>query len=93
MKLVGWNPPVRGTRATALVLGGRVDEGMALAKEMIDRNTEPERKSFNALALALGYKARGNVAEGRTFVEMAEKLDPECLFLPRVRREFSGVAQ
>jgi tetratricopeptide (TPR) repeat protein len=90
MNQVGWNPPIRGTRSLALIVGGRIDEGLALAKEMLERNEEPEKKGFNALTLALGCKARGDVAEGRKYLEMAERLAPDDHLLPRVRREFAS---
>lgn len=87
MRLVGWNPPIRGTRAAALVVGGKLDEGLALAKEMLERNEEPEKKAFNAVVLALGHRRRGDLAEARRYLEMAERLGPEDHLLPLVRKE------
>lgn len=93
MNHVGWSPPIRGTRALALIAGGRIDEGLALAKEMMERNEEPEKKGFNALTLALGFKAQGEILEGRKYLEMGERLAPNDLLLPRARREFASSAQ
>lgn len=90
LRLVGWNPPVRGTRAATLVAAGRIEEGLALAKEMLERNEEPERKAFNALVLAMGCRRRGDLSQARRYFELGERLGPEDPFLPIVRRELNA---
>jgi tetratricopeptide (TPR) repeat protein len=87
-----WAPPIIGTRGAVLVEMGQLDEGIALLQEAMAKNTEAQGKAFEACYIAIGEKRRGNVAEGRRYLDMARSLDPRCPQIARAANELAGAA-
>jgi tetratricopeptide (TPR) repeat protein len=85
IKSLAWHPSIKGTRASVLVALGKWDEGILLAREVMDSSPEPSKKATHACTIALGFNGKGNQPEALKHLEMAERLDPTCDLLPRVR--------
>jgi tetratricopeptide (TPR) repeat protein len=88
-----WAPPVVGTRGVVLAEMGRLDEGIALLKEAMAKNTEAQGKAFEACYIAIGEKRRGNLAEGQRYLDMARSLDPRCFLIGRAANELAAAAE
>ena len=78
-----WLTYVQGTRGCILVELGRIEEGLALIQDAVDRSEEPRDKAFGACYIAIAEKRRGNLVLSRTYFEAARALDPDCLLLER----------
>ena len=83
LRTAPWMPAFKGTRGSVLVDLERVDEGLALLRESMERADNPQSKALNACYLAMGEARKGNVAEARRCLDAARSLDPGCLLLDR----------
>ncbi|EEF60923.1 M50 family metallopeptidase [Pedosphaera parvula] len=77
-------PAYRGTRGTVLVEMGRLNEGIALLKEAMEKHSDNESKAGDACHIAIAEKRRGNLEECKRFTDLARTLDPKCTLLKRV---------
>jgi hypothetical protein len=89
MKSVAWFPYIQGVRGSVLIERGKVDEGLELVRAAYGRQTDPDLKAYDACVLALAIKTKGQANEGRRYLAEAERLNPACRLLPRVRRELA----
>lgn len=87
-----WQPQIKGTRGSVLVVAGQVQGGTSLLREAFAENDDPEYKALNAAFLALGSARMGNVDEAHQFLRTAERLDPRCDQLERIRKEVVELA-
>ena len=84
MKELPFVPAYRGTRGTVLVEMGRLEEGIALLKEAMEKHSDNKSKAADACHIAIAEKRRGNLEECNKFINLAKKLDPKCPLLKRV---------
>jgi hypothetical protein len=78
------NVTVAGTRGSALIDLGRVEEGKALLHHVLAKSAEVIDKTYSHVFLALAAKAEENSMLAREHAVAAEKLDPACPVLKRV---------
>jgi predicted Zn-dependent protease len=74
MKSMAWNPAVKSSRASVLIKMGKVDEGIAMAKEVLGQHTEDQARAGTATVLAIGYHVKGDLVEGRKYLDQATLL-------------------
>jgi tetratricopeptide (TPR) repeat protein len=87
---VGWHPAVKGTRGSVLIELRRMDEGLSLVSAAMQAQADPRSKASNACYLAIGYARKGEWDEAKRYREIARNLDPDCILLDRVDREFAN---
>lgn len=87
MQLTPWLAMVKGTRGSVLLMLGRVDEATGLLRQAFDEHDEPDAKAINACYLAVALNRRGDLAQSRSYLEKARRLDPKCQFLPWALKE------
>jgi hypothetical protein len=92
MVTLAWNPIIRGTRGAALIEIGRLDEGMALALESIEKLEDERAKGVIAVTLAIAYKRKGDEVEGRKYLDRAVKAGVADARMRRAR-DLYGIAQ
>jgi len=78
------NISIRGTRASVLVDLGRIDEGNAMLKEVLEKTTSTIDKTYANIFLALAEKQRGKLESAHEYARNAAKTDPGCPALKRV---------
>jgi tetratricopeptide (TPR) repeat protein len=78
------NISVMGTRGSVLIDLGRVEEGSAMLKEVLEKTDSSIDKSYGNIFLALAEKQRGNLPLAREYAQKAVKVDPDCPALKRV---------
>lgn len=86
---IPWVPGVTVTRGEVLVELGRVDEGLALLRETITKQTDPELKADIAAYMAIGENRRGNFERALRYLDTTRTLDPQCRLLNRVMAELN----
>ena len=75
---------VKGTRGSLLVDSGQIDQGMAMLKEVMEKDPSAFDRAICACFLALGELKRNNLEAARKWQGEARKLDPDCGALGRV---------
>jgi hypothetical protein len=81
---IPWEPAVIGTRGAVLLWLDRYDEGIDLLKRAMLKTPDRRSQAADACFIALGEHLRGNQAESQKYLDLAKKLDPNSLALPRV---------
>ena len=85
--LLPGHPAIRGTRAFALILGGRPREGIDLGHAAYARTKEAPTKALQACVLAIGYARRWRFGQAARWIELARRADPSCSLLDRASGE------
>lgn len=94
MAIMAWSPVTKAARAAVLVERGRLDEGIALARQSIDQQEGDKSKKWNAVTLAIAYKRKGEEVEGRKFFDLAVRAGPDGPRMRRAREMYGlGIAQ
>ena len=94
MAIMAWSPVTQAARAAVLVEWGRLDEGIALARQSIDQQEGDKARMWNAVTLAIAYKRSGNEVEGRKYFDLAARAGLDGPRMRRVREMYgSGIAQ
>ncbi len=86
-KNVPWEPAVAGTRGAVLVALGQHQEGIELLRSAMVKSPDRHGKASDACLIALGEFRRGNLAQARSYLEIARRLDPGCSLIERASRE------
>ena len=84
-----WVPAFKGTRGSVLVESGRFDEGIALLKEAMEVNEDPQKKATNASYIAIAEARKGNIESARQYFTTARELDADCQLLDKVQNEIN----
>ena len=92
MDALPWNSAVKGTRGSVLVASGDVAIGINLLKEAWVENEDIQNQALNAAFLALGYARLKELQDARHWFNTAQRLDPHCSQLKRVRQEIDDLA-
>ncbi len=74
----------RGTRGSVLIDLGRIEEGKALLKEVLEKTESTIDKTFSNIFLALAEKQQDNLEKAREYAKKATEIDPDCPALKRV---------
>jgi hypothetical protein len=85
--LLPGHPAIRGTRAFALILGGRPREGIDLGHAAYARTKEAHTKALQACVLSIGYARRWPFGQAARWIELARRADPSCSLLDRASGE------
>ncbi len=81
------HPAIRGTRAFALILGGRPGEGIDLGLAAYAKTKEPPTKALQACVLAIGYARDWRFGQAARWIDLARRADPSCSLLDRASGE------
>jgi hypothetical protein len=81
------HPAIRGTRAFALILGGRPGEGIDLGHAACVKTKEAGPRALQACVLAIGYARDWRFGQAARWLELARKADPDCSLLGRASGE------
>jgi hypothetical protein len=90
---LAWHPAVTNTRGYALILDGKVEDGLARARRAYDAHTDRTDRATTACVLAIGAARLGNVDGGHAMVANARRLDAGCDLLRRADAELALVAE
>ena len=85
------HPAIRGTRAFALILGGRPGEGIDLGLAAYAKTKEPPAKALQACVLAIGYARDWRFGQAARWVDLARRADPSCSLLDRASGELENL--
>jgi len=85
--LLPGHPAIRGTRAFALILGGRPREGIDLGHAAYAKTREAQTKALQACVLAIGYARRWRFGQAAKWIDLARRADPSCSLLGRASGE------
>jgi len=85
--LLPGHPAIRGTRAFALILGGRPGEGIDLGHAAYAKTREAQTKALQACVLAIGYARRWRFGQAAKWIDLARRADPSCSLLGRASGE------
>lgn len=85
--LLPGHPAIRGTRAFALILGGRPGEGIDLGHAAYARTKEAQTKALQACVLAIGYARKWRFGQAARWIDLARRADPSCSLLGRASGE------
>ncbi len=85
------HPAVRGTRAFALILGGRPAEGVDLGLAAYRKTKEAGPKALQACVLAIGYARRWRFGQAARWIDLACRADPSCSLLGRASGELEAL--
>ena len=85
--LLPGHPAIRGTRAFALILGGRPREGIDLGHAAYAKTKEAQTKALQACVLAIGYARRWRFGQAARWIDLARRADPSCSLLGRASGE------
>jgi predicted Zn-dependent protease len=85
IRLLPEHPVVRGTRAFALIPGGRPGEGIDLGSAAYAKTKEKGPKALQTCALAIGYARKWGFSQADRWIARARRADPA--FPPLVRAE------
>jgi tetratricopeptide (TPR) repeat protein len=83
---IAWLPNMVGTRGTVLVERGDLEQGIPLLEKAMNDSEDIASKAENACILAIAESRRAKADRARSFLNLAEKLNPQCHLLPRVRQ-------
>jgi tetratricopeptide (TPR) repeat protein len=81
LKQIGWSSAVIGTRGAVLVEMGRLEEGIRLLKEALEKSKEGGGKASNAYHLAVAERKRGNESESHRYLQLTRKYNPHFFLL------------
>src|SRR5262249_2848238 len=70
---------LRGTRGSVLIETGRIEEGMAMLREVMENDDSVFDRAISAAFLALGEIRRQRPAAARQWLVQARDLDPRCV--------------
>jgi len=90
MATMAWHPSVQGTRAAVLVELGRLDDGIALARQSLGLQEQEKDKGWAAMTLAFGLKRKGEEIEGRKYFDLAVKVGTDGLRMQRLRELYEA---
>jgi len=85
--LLPGHPAIRGTRAFALILGGRPREGIDLGHAAYAKTKEAQTKALQACVLAIGYARKWRFGQAARWIDLARRADPSCSLLGRASGE------
>jgi Peptidase family M50 len=85
--LLPGHPAIRGTRAFALILGGRPGEGIDLGHAAYAKTKEAQTKALQACVLAIGYARKWRFGQAARWIDLARRADPSCSLLGRASGE------
>jgi len=85
------HPAVRGTRAFALILGGRSAEGLDLGLAAYRKTKEAGPKALQACVLAIGYARHWRFGQAARWLDIARRADPSCPLLGRASGELEAL--
>jgi Peptidase family M50 len=85
------HPAVRGTRAFALIIGGRPGEGIDLGNAAYAKTKEPGPRALQACVLAIGYARDWRFRQAERWIDVACRIDLGCSLLVRARAELEAV--
>jgi tetratricopeptide (TPR) repeat protein len=85
------HPAIRGTRAFALILGGRPGEGIDLGHAAYAKTKEAGPKALQACVLAIGYARKWRFGQAQRWIDLARRADPNCSLLGRAQGELEAV--
>jgi hypothetical protein len=91
LRQMWWEPSIAGTRGAVLVELGRLDEGIALLRESLEKHKDPYGRAANACHLAIGESRRGDLEMAKRYYQLARKLDSGNYLLERVDKAIRGV--
>jgi tetratricopeptide (TPR) repeat protein len=74
MTSMAWHAGVKGTRAAVLVALGRLEEGLGMARDALEHHAEDRGKADIACTLAIGLRNKGDLVEGRKYLDLATQL-------------------
>jgi Peptidase family M50 len=89
--LLPGHPAIRGTRAFALILGGRPREGIDLGHAAYAKTKEAQTKALQACVLAIGYARKWRFGQAARWIDLARRADPNCSLLGRAQGELEAV--
>jgi hypothetical protein len=90
IRLLPEHPAVRGTRAFALILGGRPGEGIDLGLAAYAKTKDAGPKALQACALAIGYARKWRFPQADRWIARARRADPACPLLVRAEAELDA---
>jgi tetratricopeptide (TPR) repeat protein len=82
-----WIPAIKGTRGMVLVELGRIDEGIRLLKEALDRNERARDKALSAAYLAVAEARKGNRIRAQQYLETATQYHSDHPLIERAKDE------
>jgi tetratricopeptide (TPR) repeat protein len=82
-----WIPAIKGTRGMVLVELGRIDEGIRLLKEALDRCERARDKALNAAYLAVAEARKGNRFQAQQYLETATQYHSDHPLIERAKDE------
>ena len=85
------HPAIRGTRAFALILGGRPGEGIDLGHAAYAKTKEAGPKALQACVLAIGYARDWRFGQAARWIDLARRADPSCSLLGRASGELEAL--
>ena len=85
------HPAVRGTRAFALIVGGRPREGIDLGHTAYAKTKEAGPKALQACVLAIGYARKWRFGQAQRWIDLARRADPNCSLVGRAQGELEAV--
>lgn len=89
--LLPGHPAIRGTRAFALILGGRPGEGIDLGHAAYARTKEAQTRALQACVLAIGYARKWRFGQAARWIDLARRADPSCSLLGRASGELESL--
>ncbi len=75
---------VKGTRGSILIETGRLEEGMSILQEVMDKDPSAFDRAISASFLALAELKRNNVDVAAEWLRKSRDLDPNCGSLKRI---------
>jgi tetratricopeptide (TPR) repeat protein len=85
-----WIPAIKGTRGMVLVELGRIDEGIRLLKEALERSEGARQKAINAAYLAVAEARKGNRIRAQQYLETATQYHFDHPLIERAKNESSN---
>ena len=89
--LLPGHPAIRGTRAFALIVGGRPREGIDLGHTAYAKTKEAGPKALQACVLAIGFARKWRFGQAQRWIDLARRADPNCSLLGRAQGELEAV--
>jgi tetratricopeptide (TPR) repeat protein len=84
-----WSPDFKATRGAVLIEAGELNEGLALLRGAVAEFDGENNKAFYTCYIALGEFRSGRTVEANESLAVARKLNPQCLALEVMAREFA----
>ena len=85
------HPAVRGTRAFALIVGGRPGEGIDLGHAAYAKTKEAGPRALQACVLAIGYARDWRFRQAERWIDVARRIDLGCSLLVRAKAELEAI--